>query len=240
LARENPTWGYVRIRGELLKVGHTVAASTIQRLWRRHRVPPAPRRAGLSSTAFLRTHAPGLLAGDFFTVETVRLQTLYVLFFLEVQTRRVVVAGCTAHPTAAWVIQQARNLTWNLAEAGVHPSLLLRDRDAKFSPDFDAVLAAEGVRVVRTPVQAPRANAFAERWVGTVRREGLDWQLITGERHLRHVLREYAEHYNAARPHRALRLQPPLGPPARDAGSGDVRRRDRLGGLLHEYQRAAA
>jgi hypothetical protein len=240
LTRENPTWGYVRIRGELLKLGHTVAASTIQRLLRRHRVPPAPGRAGLSWPAFLRTHAPGLLACDFFAVETVRLQTLYVLFFLEVQTRRVFVAGCTAHPTVAWVIQQARNLTWSLGEAGVHPTVLLRDRDAKFSPEFDAVFAAEGVRVVRTPVRAPRANAFAERWVGTARRECLDWQLITGERHLHHVLRVFAEHYNAARPHRGLRLQPPLGPPARGAGSGDVQRRDRLGGLLHEYQRAAA
>src|SRR5262249_37087997 len=194
-------------------------ASTIQRLLRRHRVPPAPGRAGLSWPAFLRTHAPGRLACDFFTVETVRLRTLYVLFFLEVQTRRVVVAGCTAHPTAAWVIQQARNLTWNLAEAGVRPSVLLRDRDAKFSPDFDAVLAAEGVRVVRTPVRAPRANAFAERWVGTVRRECLDWLLITGEQHLRPVLREYAAHYNAARPHRALGLRPPRAAPSSNAGA---------------------
>jgi hypothetical protein len=173
-------------------------------------------------------------------VDTVRLQTLSVLCFLEVQTRRVVLAGCTAHPTGAWVTQQARDVTWELAAAGVHPTVLLRARDATFWPEFDAVFAAEGVRVVRTPVRAPRANAFAERWVGTVRREGLDWQVIAGERHLRRVPREYAEHYNAARPHRALRLQPPLGPPARDAGSGDVRRRDRLGGLLHEYQRAAA
>ena len=138
------------------------------------------------------------------------------------------------------MIQQARNLTWSLGGAGVHPSVLLRDRDTKFSPEFDAVFAAEGVRVVRTPVRAPRANAFAERWVGTARRECLDWHLITGERHLRHVLREYAEHYNAARPHRALRLQPPLGPPARGTPTGAVRRRDRLGGLLHEYHRAAA
>jgi putative transposase len=208
----------------------------------------------------LRTHAAGLLAGDFFTVETVRLQTLCVLFFLEVPTRRVFIAGCTAHPTAAWVTQQARNLTWDLAKAGVHPTVLLRDRDAKFAPAFDAVFAGQGVRVVRTPVRAPRANAFAERWVGTVRRDCLDWLLIAGERHLHHVLRvctmccvsapcaaclhhvlrEYADHYNAARPHRALRLQPPLGPPPRHAGDGVVCRRDRLDGLLHEYERAAA
>jgi hypothetical protein len=241
LARENPTWGYVRIRGELLKLGHTAAASTIQRLLRQHRVPPAPQRAGLSWPAFLRAHAAGLLACDFFTVETVRLQTLYVLFFLEVQTRRVVVAGCTAHPTASWVTQQARDLTWDLTAAGVHPTLLVRDRDAKFGPAFDAVFAAQGTRVVQTPVRTPTANAFAERWVGSVRRECLDWLLITGERQLRHVLGDYAEHYNTARPHRARRLQPPLGPPAQHpGGTGAVCRRDRLGGLLHEYQRAAA
>jgi transposase InsO family protein len=180
------------------------------------------------------------LACDFFTVETARLQTLYVLLFLEVQTRRVFVAGCTAHPTAAWVAQQARNATGDLADASVYPTVLLRDRDTKFAPAFDAVFAAAGVRVVRTPVRTPQANAFAERWVGTVRRECLDWLLITGERHLRRVLREYAQHYNAARPHRALRLQPPLGPPRRAGRSGAVYRLDRLDGLLHEYERAAA
>src|SRR5262249_26070527 len=139
LARENPTWGYVRIRGELPKLGHPVAASTIQRLLRRHRVPPAPGRAGLSWPAFLRTHAAGLLACDFFAVETVRLRTLYVLFFLEVQTRRVFVTGCTAHPTAAWVLQQARDALWELEAAGTRPRVLVRARDAKFVPAFDAV-----------------------------------------------------------------------------------------------------
>ena len=241
LARENPTWGYVRIRGELLKLGHPVAASTVRALLRRCSVPPAPRRAGLSWPAFLRAHAHALLACDFFTVETVRLQVLYVLFFLEVQTRRVVVAGCTARPTAAWVAQQARDVSWELGEATRRPTVLLRDRDARFSPAFDAVFTAQGIRVVRTPVRAPRANAFAERWVGSVRRECLDWLLITGERHLRRVLREYAAHYNAARPHRTLGLRPPLRSPSLRAGrTGMVRRSDRLGGLLHEYDRVAA
>ncbi len=241
LARENPTWGYQRMRGELHKLGHRAAASTIQTLLRRHRVPPAPGRAGLSWPACLRAHAAGLLACDFFTVETVRLQTLYVLFFLEVRTRRGFVAGCTAEPTAAWVTQQARNVCWDLEEAGVRPTILLRDRDAQFPPAFDAVFAVAGARVVRPPVRAPRANAFAERWVGTVRRECLDRLLITGERHLRHVLREYADHYNAVRPHRSLRLLPPLGPLAgHGTCHGDVHRRDRLDGLLHEYERAAA
>jgi len=189
----------------------------------------------------LRAHAEGLLACDFFAVETVRLKTLYVLFFLEVHTRRVFVAGCTAHPTGTWVTQQARNVCWDLEEAGVHATVLLRDRDSKFGHPFDAVFAAQGVRVVRTPVRAPQANAFAERWVGSVRRECLDWLLITGDRHLRHVLREYADHYNAARPHRSLRLLPPLGPPAgHDIGQGIIRRRERLSGVLHEYERAVA
>ena len=241
LAHENPAWGYQRIRGELLKLGHAVAATTVQTVLRRHRVPPAPRRAGLAWPAFLRAHAAGLLACDFFCVETVRLQTLYALFFLEVHSRRGVVAGCTAHPTAAWVTQQARNVCWDLVGAGRRPSVLVRDRDAKFAPAFDAVFAAEGVRVVRTPVRAPRANAFAERWVETVRRECLDWSLILDACHLQRVLREYAEHYTRARPHRARGLHPPLGPsPPPPGPAGPVRRRDRLGGLLHEYERVAA
>jgi len=241
LARENPRWGYQRIRGELLRLGYSVAAATVQTLLRRHRVPPAPRRAGLTWPAFLRAHAEGLLACDFFAVETVRLKTLDVLFFLEVHTRRVFVAGCTAHPTGAWVAQQARNVCWDLKDAGVHATILLRDRDTKFVCAFDAAFAAQRVRVVRTPVRAPRANAFAERWVGSVRRECLDWLLVTGAQHLRQVLREYADHYNAARPHRSLSLQPPLRPPGQHVGSGGaVRRHDRLGGLLREYERTAA
>jgi putative transposase len=240
LARENPAWGYQRIRGELLKLGHAVAATTVQTVLRRHRVPPAPRRAGLAWPAFLRAHTAGLLACDVFCVETIRLQTLYALFFLEVHTRRVVVAGCTAHPTAAWVAQQARNACWELAAASRRPTVLVRDRDAKFAPAFDAVFAAEGVRVVRTPVRAPRANAFAERRVGTVRRECLDWLLILDAPHRQRVLRGFADHDNRARPHRACGLHPPLGPPPRPDSPGPVRRRDRLGGVLHEYERVAA
>ncbi len=243
LARENPTWGYVRMRGELLKLGHAVAASTIQLLLRRHHVPPAPRRAGLSWAACLRAHAAGLLACDCCTVETVRLQTRYVLCFLAVHTRRVCVAGCAEHPSAAWVTQQARNLAWQLDEKERRLTLLIRDRDAKFVASFDAVFRAAGVRVVRTPVQAPRANAIAERWVGTVRRECLDWMLILGRRHLERVLEEYVGHYNAARPRRALQLQAPLArgsPTQRAACPEGVIRRDWLGGLIHEYEPVAA
>jgi putative transposase len=243
LATENPGWGYQRIRGELLKLGQQVSATAIRSLLRRHGVPPAPRRAAVSWRAFLHAHAAGVLACDFFTVETIRLQTLFVLFFIEVQTRRVFVAGCTEHPAAAWVTQQARHLTWQWDEEERRPTILIRDRDAKFAASFDTVFRAENVRVVRTPVRAPRANAVAERWVGTVRRECLDWLLILGSRHLDQVLSEYVAHYNAARPHRALELRAPLAPghlapPRRPVEA--VLRRDRLGGLIHEYEPVAA
>jgi transposase InsO family protein len=241
LARENPRWGYQRIRGELLKLGCTVAATAIRTVLRRHPVPPAPGRAGLAWPAFLRAHAQGLLACDFFSVETVRLQLLYVLFFIEVRTRRVFVAGCTAQPTGDWVAQQAHDLCWDLDRAGMRPTILLRDRDAKFAPAFDAVFASQGVRVVLTPARAPKANAIAERVVRTVRADCLDWLLVLGERHLRQVLREYVGHYNNQRPPRALGLRPPRGAPSSDVrGTGPVCRSDRLGGLLHEYERAAA
>jgi len=240
LATENPRWGYQRIRGELLKLGHDVSASAIRAILRRHRVPPAPRRGRLAWGTFLRAQARGVLACDFFSVETIRLRTLHVLFFIELHTRRVVLAGCTDEPSASWVAQQARNLAWVLDDEGLRPSLLLRDRDAKFPPAFDVVFASGGLRVVRTPVRAPRANAVAERWVGTVRRECLDWVLILGRSHLEAVVREFVEHYNAARPHRALALRPPLarGQPAQ--ATGEVVRHDRLGGLIHEYVRRPA
>jgi transposase InsO family protein len=224
----------------LLKLGCPVSATAIRSVLRQHRVPPVPRQRGLAWRAFLGAQARAILACDFFRVETLRLQTLYVLFFLEVGTRRVFLAGCTERPSADWVTLQARNLVWDLEDGGVEATLLIRDRDSKFTPAFDAVFSSHGVRVVRTPVRAPRANAYAERWVGTVRRECLDWVLILGQRHLEHVLREYVSHYNRARPHRALQLEPPLtsGPPG--APVGPVRRRDLLGGLIHEYSRQVA
>jgi putative transposase len=182
----------------------------------------------------------GLLACDFLAVDTIRLQVLYALFFVEVQPRRVFIAGCTAHPTGEWVAQQARDFCWDLERGGTRPTILLRDRDAKFVPAFDAVFAAQGVRIVRTPVRAPRANAYAERWVRTVREDCLDWLLIVDERHLEQVLGEYERHYNHARPHRSLGLRAPL-PRGQPLGPiGGVVRRDRPGGLIHEYERAAA
>jgi putative transposase len=180
-----------------------------------------------------------VLACDFFTVQTVFLKTLYVLFFIELSTRRVHVAGTTARPDSAWVTQQARNLsiTGSLEEKRV----LLRDRDSKFSGPFDEVFRTEGLNVVKTPVRAPRANAVAERWVGSARRECLDHVLIFGRRHLLRVLGTYAEHYNRARPHRSLELRPPDPSLSSETMPGTkVHRRDVLSGLIHEYQRSAA
>src|SRR5665647_775648 len=215
LGRENPRWGYQRIRGNLLKLGIRVSATTVRTILLRGGLDPAPRRAGPTWTEFLRSQAAGILATDFFTVETISLKTLYVLFFIELSTRRVYVAGVTANPDSAWVTQQARNLAIEERLSGVR--FLLRDRDAKYSGPFDAVLRGEGVRVIRTPVRAPRANAFAERFVRTVRRECLDHVLIYGRRHLERVLQAYVAHYLEEPPHRGLRLAVPAGDGAPEA-----------------------
>ena len=241
LARENPTWGYRRVHGELCRLGYRIGASTIWAILQRAGVDPAPKRSALTWRQFLRAQAKGVLAVDFFTVDTVFLKRLYVLFVVEVATRRVHVLGVTAHPSGAWVAQQARNLLMGLDDPVGRFRFLVRDRDAKFTAAFDAVFAAEAIEVLLTPVRAPRANAYAERWVGTVRREVLDRMLIFGCRQLRAVLAEYADHYNGHRPHRALGQAPPLGPaePPAVRPAGGVVRRDRLGGLIHEYAQVA-
>jgi len=179
-----------------------------------------------------------VLACDFLTVDTVTLARLYVLFFIGLDRRHVWLAGVTAHPTAAWVTQQARNLTYQLADGGQY-TFLIGDRDTKFVTGFDDVFTDESIRIITTPVQAPRANAFAERWVRTVRSECLDWTLVWNRRHAEQVLSIYVEHYNTARPHRGLNLDIPDRPASAGDPSGPIRRIDRLGGLLHEYQRAA-
>ena len=180
-----------------------------------------------------------MLACAFFTVETLFLKTLYVLFFVELGTRRVHLAGCTAHPTVEWVTQQARQLSWQLQDGELAARYLIHDRDSKFSPSFDTVFHTEGVEIVRTPYRAPTANAIAERWVGSVRRECLDHLLIVSEAHLRHVLTAYVRHFNEARPHQGLGQRTPV-PRREEGGEGPVRRRDVLGGLLREYVREAA
>jgi putative transposase len=242
LARENPRWGYQRIRGELLHVGVRVSATVVRTTLRRHGLDPAPRRAASSCERFCASRLPGSLPATFFTVDTVWLRRLYVLFFIELETRRVHLAGVTANPNGQWVTQQARNLLLVLGEQGRQARLMLRDRDAKFCRSFDDVFSSEGGKVLVTPVQAPKANAYAERWVRTVRAECLDWLLVVGRSHLEQVLRVYVQHYNRHRPHRALMLRSP-DPLARPTILGQdnrrLCRRDLLGGLLHEYRQAA-
>jgi putative transposase len=243
LARENSTWGYRRVHGELCRLGYKdkIGASTVWTNLRRAGVAPAPKRSALTWRQFLRTQAKGVLAVDFFTVDTVLFKRLYVLFVIEIATRRVHVLGVTPHPVGEWVAQHARNLVVNLEEGIGQFRLVLRDRDTKFTAGFDAVFAAEGIQVLRTPVRAPQANAYAERWLGAVRREVLDRMLIFGRRQLVSVLTEYAEHYDVHRPHRALGQAPRLGPveSAVVMSAGRVVRRDRLDRLIHEYAQVA-
>lgn len=247
LARENPGWGYRRIQGELVGLGIKLAASTVWRILKDEGIEPAPERMRTSWAEFLRQQAASILECDFLSIDTLFLKRFYVLFFVELATRRVWLAGITTNPDGRWVAQQARNLLMTLDEEDVRPRFIVRDRDSKFTREFDEVFRSQGIRVIKAPVRAPTARAHAERWVGTVRRECLDRLLIVGRRHLQHVLAAYVTHYNEHRPHRALAQRPPLAtlPPgdeqriAEAADLDGVRRRDLLGGLIHEYELAA-
>jgi transposase InsO family protein len=247
LARESPAWGYRRIQGELVGLGIRLAASTVWAILKEEGIEPAPNRLETSWAGFLRAQAASILECDFLTVDTLFLRRFYVLFFIELATRRVRLAGITTNPDGPWVTQQARNLLMQLDDDGVRPVFLIRDRDSKFTSEFDEVFRSEGIRVIKAPVRAPKARAHAERWVGTVRRECLDRLLIVGRRHLELVIKRYALHYNEHRPHRSLGQRPPLSerPPSNDQPMADaidldrVRRRDLLGGMIHEYRLAA-
>jgi putative transposase len=247
LARENPSWGYLRIVGELRKLGVAVSATSVRNILAGGGLPPAPRRDSQSWRSFLRAHGETILACDFFTIDTVWLQRLYVLVFLSMGRRRIEYFACTSNPNTDWMLQQARNLLMELDGRDRRVRFLIHDRDTKFPHAFDALLASEKIKVIRTPVQAPNANAHMERWVGTVRRECLDRLLILGRRQLEHVLGVYVRHYNRNRPHRALDLEPPESTCTRLPIRTDskrqplqVARRDLLGGLIHEYELAAA
>jgi putative transposase len=209
LAAENPSWGYKRIQGELVTLGMPLSASSVWNVLHRHGIEPAPRRASVSWQEFLRHQAAAILECDFFTVETLWLRRFYVLFFIELSRRRVYLAGITANPDGTWVVQQARNLIMTLAEQGQSHRILIRDRDSKFTAAFDEVFRSEGLKLIKTPIAAPRAKAHAERWVGSVRRECLDRILIVSRKQLETVLREYVAYYNTHRPHRSLEQQPP-------------------------------
>ena len=196
MARDNPRWGYLRIKGDCQKLGLRVSATSVKKVLLAAGLDPAPRRDGPSWSEFLRSQADGILACDFFTVETIWLRTLYVLFFIEIGSRRLHVTSATANPTGAFVTQQARNLCFTLDERDEPALFLIHDRDSKFSGSLDEVFCSEGIRIIRTPVRSPHANAFAERCVKTLRHEVLDWTLILGRRHLDRVLASYARHYN--------------------------------------------
>jgi putative transposase len=240
LGRENRSWGCVRVQGELAKLGVRVGATTVRRVLRRAGLGPVPRH-GAGWAEFLRSQAAGILAVDFFVVDTVWLTQLYVLFAIEVKSRAVHLLGVTRHPDGPWSTQVARNFVSDLEEKGRSFGFLARDRDSKFTVSFDAVFSSEGARVIKCPVRAPRANAFAERWVGTARRECTDHLLVLGRRHLEVVLRRYVAHYNCERPHRGLQLLAPSPKPrAPLVGPSVVWRKDVLGGLVHEYHRVAA
>jgi transposase InsO family protein len=245
LARENNTWGYRRVHGELLTLGVKVAASTVWEILREAGVDPCPDRAATTWAAFLHSQAHALLATDFFETVTLTGARMYVLAVIEHATRRIRILGATPHPTAAWVTQTARNLAMDLCEAGSTARYLIRDRDGKYPDLFDTILADSGITVVRSGVRIPRMNAIMERWVRTCRRELLDRTLTWNQGHLLYALREYEDFYNTHRPHQGISNARPLAPLPEPITNHDqlaqlrIHRHDRLGGLLHEYEQAA-
>lgn len=240
LASENSGWGNGRIEGECRKLGYDISDETVGNILKRHGIPPAPERGSSPGWRHLMTHYKDqILACDFFTVESLFLKTIYCLFFIEVGSRRVHFAGCTMHPNAAWVNQQARQMVWKLEEQGLKIRFLLHDNDTKFADLFDTIFRSIGIKVIHLPHRAPNSNAFAERWVRTVREECLDKLLIINEGHLRRVMQEYIAHYNRHRPHQGIDQQSPIPFPTPET-QGEIRRRDVLGGIIHEYYREAA
>jgi transposase InsO family protein len=244
LADDNPNWGYRRIHGELAALGVKVAASTVWNILKEHGIDPAPERDHTTWASFLRSQAHAILAADFFETKTLTGATLTVLAVIEHATRHVRILGTTAHPTAAWMTQLARNMVMDLPDTGARMKFLIRDRDIRYPATFDAVLQA-GIEVVQTGVRMPRMNAIMERWVRSCRTELLDRTLVWNQAHLLHALREYESFYNEHRPHRSLASAAPLRPLPEPITEPDrlthldVHRRDRLGGILHEYQHAA-
>jgi putative transposase len=242
MARENPAWGHRRIQGELARPGHAIAASTVWEILHAAGIEPAPRRAGPAWREFLTAQAHAIIACDFLVVETVLLKRLHVLVFIEHGTRRLHLAGVTARPTAAWAVQQARNLAMDLDDRLGTMRFLIHDRDPVFTTAFGEVFKSEGLRIITTLPRTPRMNAACERVIGTLRREVLDRTLILGDRHLDLVLREYATHYNGHRPHQSRQQRPPdieTQPSWDVADLRSVRRRPVVTGLINEYHRAA-
>jgi len=243
IATDNPTWGHRRVQGELIRLGHPIAASTVWQILQSAGMDPSPRRTGPTWKQFLTAQARAILAADFVHVDTVLLRRLCAPIIIDHGTRRVHLAGITANPDGPWTAQAARNFLMDLGHRTASVKFLIGDRAGQFTGAFDAVFTAEGIRILASPPQAPRANAICERMIGTLRRELLDRLLIVNERHLRRVLTEYLRHYNAARPHRSLgQLAPAQAhtpPPEINLAEHRIRRKQVLGGLTHEYQIAA-
>jgi transposase InsO family protein len=244
LATENPAWGHRRVQGELVRLGHSIAASTVWQILHEAGIGPAPRRTGPTWKQFLTAQARGIIAVDFIHVDTVLLRRVYALIVIEHDTRRIHLAGITASPDGAWTTQAARSLLMDLGRRAATVCFLIRDRAGQFTDSFDAVFLAEGIRILRSPPQAPAANAICERAIGTLRRELLDRLLIINEHHLRQVLTEYLRHYNTARPHRSLcQLTPAQAdacpPEPVNLAEHQIRRKQVLGGLTHQYYVAA-
>jgi putative transposase len=243
LANENPRWGCRRIQGELTRLGHPLGTTTVWEILTAAGIDPAPRRGGPTWREFLTTQAEGIIACDFVHIDLVDLRRVYALVFLEHSTRRLHIAGVTAHPTGSWTLQQARTLAVELSARVDSLRFLIRDRDTKYTDSFDAVFAADHIQVVRTAPRAPRMNAHCERVIGTIRREILDHLLIWNETHARHVLDEYARHYNSHRPHESRGQLPPFAhehPMPMTAPTARPLLRTRvLGGVINEYRYAA-
>jgi putative transposase len=244
MATENPTWGHRRVQGELVRLGHRIAASTVWQILHDAGLDPAPRRSGPTWRQFLTAQAKAVLAVDFVHVDTVALRGIYALIAVEHRSRRAHLLGVTVHPTGAWTTQAARNLMMDLSDRATTITLLLRDRDSRFTRAFDAVFTADGIQILTNPPGASRANAICERMMGTLRRELLDRVLVVNERHLRRIVTIYLHHFNTARPHRTLgQLAPAQAdtqpPSAINLADYQIRRRPILDGLISEYQIAA-
>ena len=242
MARENPTWGYRRITGELAGLGHRVGASTVWRILKQHDIDPAPQRTSVTWTQFLRSQAA--VACDFASVDTVLLRRYYLLFFIDITNREVLYGGITTNPTGAWTTQAARNLFVGHPNRFTHTRALVRDRASQFVNDFDEIFRAEGLEILKAPVHAPVANAFAERWIGTVRRELLDRSIIWNQRQLQRLVIDYIAHYNTHRPHRSLDQRPPRHTTPDNNTTGcplplRLVRTTRCDGLINEYKHAA-
>jgi transposase len=240
MATENPTWGYRRISGELTGLGHNVGASTVWRILKRHGINPAPHRSAVTWTQFLRSQAA--VACDFATIDTALLRRYYLLFFIDVTTREVFYAGITANPTGAWTTQAARNLFLRHHDRLTDSRALVRDRGSQFIDAFDEVFAAEGLQILKTPIRTPVANTFAERWIGSLRRELLDRTIIWNQHQLERLVVDYIEHYNTHRPHRSLHQRAPTPqhrPNVESRHHRHVIRSSRCDGLINEYRNAA-